>query len=149
MENKPRLYFSDPIAALYMMKEFGVDLQFKKPFDNRSGERFIDLADLWITDIDVTNHEEFRLLSILSSSEIPRIYIKPESEAIFNPQLKDKGIDPRGISAKYQQLVHNCKAWMPIEQISDDWIWEDEDIEITMRGKKHFFDALREENDNS
>lgn len=146
MENKPRLYFSDPIVALYMMKEFGVDLQFKKPFDNRSGERFIELGDLWISDVDCTNHDEFRLVSLLSANDIPRIYVSPKSKSIFDPQEGDRGTHAKLKDDEFFFWHRRNNIWIASNSANAAF---DKHISIVMRGNRLFFDALREENDNS
>lgn len=126
----PRRYFTCPIKALYMVKEFGVELKFKKPVENRTGERFLDMGDLWISDVDVTNHGDLRILSLISCRDIPKLYVCKHSESIFEPQKGDEGRWSRAQGAHYANF--NGFHWVSagIEEIEP---------KIIMRDNKHFF----------
>jgi hypothetical protein len=83
---EPKYYYTCPIKALYMMKEFGVRICKENQ--------------------DVSNWNLADLLCI----DFGRIYVAPESEHIFEPKKGDEGRWLRPIGAHYAN--HNGEQWV-------------------------------------
>lgn len=133
----PRLFFRDPIAGLYMMREFGVKLECKNSEDE-------------IQEYDLPEHDIFYPFeeSMLEQPEhiwdlkaefkdFRTVYVTKESEHIFKAKDGDLGID---------------KLFYPCEYFLDEWglsnalaVEKGGDIEgkvkIIMREGKHFIAA--------
>lgn len=130
---KNRRYFTCPIKALYMMKEFRVK------FEMRHTPEQIRDCDLQEEDIfypfdhlDIRQPEHIESL-VEELENVKKIYVSLESEAIFEPKNGDVGIDNNG-----KIMFYPSCWWNLVEQkfIKDD---EASNIKIIMRYNKHFF----------
>lgn len=117
---KPRLYFSDPIAALWMMRDFGVKIENWRNGDVESLQDYPSLAQAF-SDLEsfVRKHG--------------KVYVADESEAIFEPKESDIG------SAPDRGSPHTA-----IFRKGEDFIWEYGKIKIIMRDGKQFFSSIKE-----
>lgn len=108
---KKKYYYDCPIQALYMHVNFGVKFSIKVYLE----------AELW-TDNDFKN----------MTPDTTKIYVKPESEHIFEPKKGDEGRWARKIGANY-----NGEQWVSagIEEKLPDIIYRD---------GKHFFNPKEE-----
>lgn len=131
-----KLYYDCAIQALYMAKYFGVLIDFDLPeLDNEEKEK--------------------QMLNFGKLLEVKRLYVNPKSYNIFEPKEKDKGQCPRKVLCEFEKRKYSnevesgfFKTWIPLEQLTNDWIWEDNEIEIIMRKNKQFF-MPQEENEKS
>jgi len=84
-----RLYFTCPIKAIYMMKEFGVEFECQhENFDDKDDgftEPYFDFRFLEIEQPETIG----TLLDYIDN--LGRIYVAPESEHIFEPKYWDLG----------------------------------------------------------
>lgn len=117
VEKTKRLYYKNPVKALYMMKEFGVNL-----IDYKVGYE-IDLYDI---------------LDALRGYRKGKIYVDKESELIFIPREGDEGRIKTRVGASY--LRYNLKTWI------GHGITPEIEPEIIMRDNKQFF-SCEVEND--
>jgi len=118
-----RMYFDCPIKALYMMKEFGVELVTEQ--GNKYWKKDI------LVDVDNYAYGDFK--------KGEKYYVDPESEAIFNPKEGDNGFDKT-----FGFFVCNIhKLWNStsgIGLINQEF----NNMEIIKRDGKHFFTPLTE-----
>jgi hypothetical protein len=124
-----RYYYTDPIQALWMMKEFGVK------FDNACQKSL--LKTLWIV---------LCLDKRVSLKEVPEInlYVAKESEHIFEPKDEDLGqIKTEGLRlfVKYMDHLEQWKEWH-----GGGYYTDKNGSDIIMRNNKHFFNPLIENN---
>ena len=111
---KKKYYYTCPIQALYMHIEFGVK------FD----------TEVKIS-ADMTNDNDFKNMT----PEITKIYVKPESEHIFEPKKGDEGRWDRRVGAHYAN--YNGEQWVSAGI-------EEKLPEIIYRNGKHFFNPKEE-----
>jgi hypothetical protein len=131
-----KLYYDCPIKALYMMKEFEVDLQqflYPDPLANERKLMHIGYNTL-LSDLPYWK-EEFKNKN--------RFYIESGSEHIFEPKHGDLNQDGDMFNSDI-----NCSdprgAWEEIGQ-NDSHKHDDRFDEIIRRESKHFFMAEVEE----
>jgi hypothetical protein len=117
---KPRLFFTDPLKALYMMKEFGVKFYTKG---------FLDVESDFL-EKELGFHLEIRTLYNKLCQVNLKIYVAKESEHIFEPKKGDEGRWLRKIGAHYAN--YNGEQWVSAGI-------EPNPPEIIMRDNKQFF----------
>lgn len=153
-----RYYYDCTIKAAYMAKEFGVKIYLReKPKDGKSfssivheieifneGRKRIEVTENFTTDgtwrkeIKHTETNEQEYLKQPTGFEY-RLWIAPESEALFEPKTYDLGRD------QYADIFSRNTA-------DDAWVCEnptlelagDNEVKIIMRDGKHFFSPLKE-----
>jgi len=111
-----RLYFTCPIKALYMMKEFGVG------FILEDEEKLRSFLGVGLSEEKETFEEKLRIKS--------KYFIAKESEHIFEPKKGDEGRWVRPIGAHYAN--HNGEQWVSAGI-------EPNPPKIIMRDNKQFF----------
>ena len=125
-----RYYFTCPIKALYMNKEFGVKFYttFKNDFFEKKLSFHLNFRDIYNALIQL-------LGACNASSSDYKIYVAPESEHIFEPKKGDEGRWARSIGAHYAN--YNGEQWVSagIEEKLPDIIY---------RNGKHFFNPKEE-----
>lgn len=109
-----RLYFTCPIKALYMMKEFGVK------FKCYSGISF----------------NEYDLIGQLKGMRSGEFYVSEESEKIFTPKEDDHGYHKK---EGYHYFDTYFGAWLPDSRSKCVKSHKFKDIQIVMRDNKQFF----------
>lgn len=118
-----RLYFTDPVQAIYMMKEFGVKFE-------------TDGFDFRLFDAGTDSSVE-SLLHAFNNEYPKKIYVARESEHIFEPQKGDVGLNLSGnaigIAIDDEDYELRCGAQEPARF-----------YEVIMRDNKHFFNAENE-----
>lgn len=136
---KNRRYFTCPIQALYMMKEFGVE--FRTKHRNFDVIFFRDFSKMWVDQINVDNDSgAVRLVDVINCMDESknrvndRIYVIEESEAIFEQKKGDIGIQQdHGYLA-----IAKAQEFEDFEEnngtVSPSRYWK-----IIMRDNKHFF----------
>ena len=118
-----RLYYTCPIKALYMMKEFGVQ------FQNEEGD-------------NIHTYEEFKRAS--------EINVVEKSEEIFEPRKYDIGLDKSSDEDFYLRkeskgVGRMINFW---ENVANTTVWGiDKDINIIRREDEHFLQPEIENND--
>jgi len=120
-----KLYYTDPLAAAYMAKEFGVKFSAKL-WEHR--EIVEDLFDAY----DFIRRYEAQLSSEQPNG--PLIYIHPDSYHIFEPQDGDWGRTSSGYWCYYEK--DNESWWMAghgLTRVEDDL------VKIIQRNHKPFF----------
>ena len=120
-----RLYFTDPIKTLYMMKEFGVkiDIDKREVYENFDPELTLDS-------------------SILERLEkFGKIYVAKESGHIFELKDMDYGIvkRPLGLGFCQYSFARGYEGWNYI----NGGVCK-EPVQIIMRDRKQFFQAENE-----
>jgi hypothetical protein len=75
-----KYYYTCPIKALYMMKEFGV--KFSEAHGANHADRYYQIDEAQLCDFITQAIEDFR--------GIEQIYVAKESEHIFEPKKGDK-----------------------------------------------------------
>ena len=113
---KKRYYYTDPVKAAYMSKEFGVKYMEQigamvRPLPEESYK--------WIQENPTVNW-------------CSKFYVAKESESIFDPHFIDRGINRDGVLFYY-----DCEGnWI------DEYFFEPaidyDKIDIIMRDNKHF-----------
>lgn len=155
MTTKQRLYFTDPIVAFYMMREFGVKFEIKTTDSDKEvwelfgkdAKEFFPFENLILSNSSNVGELEFG---------IEKIYVCKDWEAFFEVSIDDlvsnttKGVPmPHQVSGKVHQISqgedpllylivperHNGKRHFCIYRSA---------IEIIMRDNKQFFQALKE-----
>jgi hypothetical protein len=115
-----RYYYTCPIKALYMMKEFGV--KFSEAHGANHADRYYQIDEAQLCDFITQAIEDFR--------GIEQIYVAKESEHIFEPKKRDEGRWARPVGAHYAN--HNGEQWVSAGI-------EPNPPEIIMRDNKQFF----------
>ena len=115
-----RLYYTGPIKAAYMAKEFGVKLNIRVSPKGEISEYFID----------------YELM--LREQEKGLFYVAKESESIFEPIKGDEGRWSGKRGAHYAN--YNGEQWVSAGS-------EEVPPKIIMRDNKHFFNPEIENND--
>ncbi len=97
-----KLYFTDPIKALYMMREFGVKVGFYEPnYDKKTTHKIKDgfITEIGDMFIEYSISELFEVISHslnegndLKDCLMTDLYVKEESESIFLPKEGDYGM---------------------------------------------------------
>ena len=97
----PKYYYTCPIKALYMMKEFGVEFEtyHQSKIDGRPFF-FKKFNDMWVNNVNIDDGDgSVRLVDLLyckdeSKTRVnDKIYVSKESEHIFEPKEGDIGIE--------------------------------------------------------
>ena len=114
-----KYYYTCPIQALYMHIEFGVK------FD----------AEVKLS-VDLSNDNYLKNMT----PDITKIYVKPESEHIFEPKAGDLGIYNGDL---WRFITSRWCYWSDFEDITEDY---DFITNIVERDAKHFFTPIKEEN---
>lgn len=129
-------YYTCPIKALYMIKEFGVEFECKYYPEDIGDDQFYDFQHQSLYDI-----EKIGDLFDTDFGHVDKIYVKQESEEIFEPINGDIGIDIKDFHIHlYGDRWHYYIAGIPRMALGN--------IEIVLRNGKHFF-APEVENDNN
>ena len=116
---KKKYYYDCPIKALYMMKEFGVNLKC----ENESSSYYYSFGKAML------DHIRREVLKDTTwEKNLGKIYVAPESEHIFEPKVKDYGLD----SQEYL-VAHNGVNW-----------GSPHNVRIIIREGKHFFNPKEE-----
>ena len=122
-KQKLRRYFECPIQALYMMKEFGVEVAHPKHIGDNESYKSYPSASMALSDL------EYFLL------KGGKIYVSPQSESIFEPKEGDlvdglfgKG-DDKNDSQQDIDILRVDSIYKPIRLIN----------KIIMRDNKQFF----------
>ena len=118
---KKKYYYVCPIQALYMHIEFGVK------FD----------TEIQIS-ADLSSDNDFKNMT----PDITKIYVKPESEHIFEPKEGDLGqmkAEGARFFVKYNESLKEWKEWHCGGYYSDK-----NGSDIIMRDGKHFFNPKEE-----
>ncbi len=131
-----KLYFTDPIKALYMMKEFGI----KFYADTESG--LINFADFEVCEGAISIEELFKTIKTYPK----KLYIAKESEHIFEPKEGDIGAYFKNNKILFANLLKEGTVSVWIEAIDRRVDWVSDQVVITMRDGKHFFNAENETN---
>ena len=120
MEKK--YYYDCPIQALYMHINFGVKFSIKVYLE----------AELW-------TYNDFKNMT----PDLTKIYVKPESEHIFEPKEGDIGIcDKLLIPVKF-----DIKDWVPSKMLKKETYYEIKEtlfVKTVYRNGKHFFNPKEE-----
>jgi len=135
-QKSKRLYFTDPIKALYMMKEFGVKLECRNSdeemseYDLNEDERFYPFEHCDANDLDYP----IMITDINSYCQNFRnIYVKKESESIFEPKKKDEG--RKVMLGGYFYVQYKDNEWSAYGTFG----LSTKNVKIIMRDGKHFF----------
>jgi hypothetical protein len=135
---KNRRYFTCPIQALYMIKEFGVK------FEMRHTPEQIRDCDLQEEDIfypfdhlDIRQPEHIESL-VEEFENVKKIYVAPKSEAIFEPKERD-GILAYGDTFFSISTEVAERGIFRHGVISLDRVQMIDNPQITVRDDKHFF----------
>lgn len=128
---KKKYYYDCPIKALYMNKEFGVDFFIKDD----------DGDDYNFTEWYLNSQNVLELFTELEAFPC-RIYVKSESEHIFEPKEGDLG-QMKAVGArffvKYNESLKEWKEWHCGGYYSDK-----NGSDIIYRDGKHFFNPKEE-----
>jgi len=133
-----RLYFKDPVQALWMMKEFGVKILY--PLSE--WEKEMGSPTLFFT--------YGSLLGKMLSFQTPdKLYIAKESEHIFEPKEGDIVKVEEFFEEKQDSIVEvfetgDCRQYFVVDRIG--YNIEPSKTQIIMRNNKHFFNPLIENN---
>ena len=111
-----RLYFTDPIKALYMMKEFGVKLR--------------NFTEKCLKEFEFEKDE--------------RIYIAKESEYIFKPKEGDIVSDGELFGELCSKSPYEDVSAFKIDDEGDTRVCKDNELRIIMRDDKQSFQAENE-----
>lgn len=106
MENEKKLYYTCPIQALYMIKEFGVEFVYE------NGDGIVNLQNLELFAV-------FDIKSLIDDfKNFGKIYVVKESEYIFEPKQGDMGIESNNL---VKIIMRNGKQFfMPEQEIIDN-----------------------------
>ena len=131
MEKK--YYYDCPIQALYMMKEFGVNLKC----ENESSSYYYSFGKAML------DHIRREVLKDTTwEKNLGKIYVAPESEHIFEPKEGDLGqmkAEGARFFVKYNESLKEWKEWHGGGYYSDK-----NGSDIIMRDGKHFFNPKEE-----
>ena len=131
MEKK--YYYDCPIQALYMMKEFGVNLKC----ENESSSYYYSFGKAML------DHIRREVLKDTTwEKNLGKIYVAPESEHIFEPKEGDLGqmkAEGARFFVKYNESLKEWKEWHCGGYYSDK-----NGSDIIMRDGKHFFNPKEE-----
>lgn len=132
----PKYYYTDPIKVLHMMKNFGAEFEIpNEDFDDQDdgfAEPYFDFRLLEIESPETIN----TLLDMLENGG--RIYVKKESEFIFEPKKADFILLPDIESFVVIDEVKKVFDNGNIETVSYQRPFE-KGKQIIMRDNKHFF----------
>lgn len=128
-----RYYYTCPIKALYMMKEFGV--KFSEAHGANHADRYYQIDEAQLCDFITQAIEDFR--------GIEQIYVAKESEHIF--ELKN---DDFGIVKNFNPLifVRFCSYYNSWGYEGDEYEerFNNDEVNIIYRNGKHFFNPKEE-----
>lgn len=134
-----RYYYTCPIKALYMMKEFGVEFEIEnedfEDDDDGFAEPYFDYR-LWEIESPETISS---LLDVLDCNG--RIYIQSESEHIFKPKERDLAKEVDGDNCGELMVLEGHGLAIPCQDgESGGWyVFDNSEIEILKRDNKQFF----------
>lgn len=147
-----RLYFTCPIKALYMMKEFDVKFYIEEKLINCKQFSSCDLPTIEYDDktIQIDFEEEYLYQILGSFAEIKnlksKIYVAPESKYIFEPQKGDIGVLIEKWGRIEEFYIVERKHWGSMHsEFNYKWFKGKEEVcitekvEITMRVNAQFF----------
>ena len=130
---KKKYYYDSPIQALYMMKEFGVNLKC----ENESSSYYYSFGKAML------DHIRREVLKDTTwEKNLGKIYVAPESEHIFEPKDGDLGqmkAEGARFFVKYNESLKEWKEWHCGGYYSDK-----NGSDIIMRNGKHFFNPKEE-----
>lgn len=116
-----KYYYDCPIQALYMMKEFGVKfLHWIYPSIHKTEMELLPVGISYLENIIPYFNHKYAFEN--------RFIVAPESEHIFEPKVKDYGLD----SQEYL-VAHNGVNW-----------GSPHNVRIIIREGKHFFNPKEE-----
>jgi len=117
-----KLYYTDPLAAAYMAREFGILIG---QWDDERGVFFTKIA--WLTEQ-------------LGASSKGKYYIHPDSYKIFEPQDKDL-ITLGRIEDDFFVIRENHKDWYGYDNVinRDRSFLTNDKFKIIQRNNKPFF----------
>ena len=129
---KKKYYYDCPIKALYMMREFGVN--FSEAHGTNHADKFFQINESELCDFATGVIEDFR--------GIEQIYVKPESEYIFEPKDGDVG-QMKAVGARFfVKYNESSKQWK--ESHYGGCYSKKNGSDIIMRDGKHFFNPKEE-----
>ena len=130
---KKKYYYDCCIQALYMMKEFGVNLKC----ENESSSYYYSFGKAML------DHIRREVLKDTTwEKNLGKIYVAPESEHIFEPKTGDLGqmkAEGARFFVKYNESLKEWKEWHCGRYYSDK-----NGSDIIMRDGKHFFNPKEE-----
>ena len=138
-----KYYYDCPIKALYMMREFGVN--FSEAHGTNHADKFFQINESELCDFATGVIEDFR--------GIEQIYVKPESEHIFEPKEDDIGLYSKPFLRKlinFNALRFDGENWIYLNQNEDNAGFYDQvdlnssRVDIIDRDGKHFFNPKEE-----
>ena len=128
-----KYYYDCPIQALYMNKEFGVNLKC----ENESSSYYYSFGKAML------DHIRREVLKDTTwEKNLGKIYVAPESEHIFEPKEGDLGqmkAEGARFFVKYNESLKEWKEWHCGGYYSDK-----NGSDIIMRDNKHFFNPKEE-----
>jgi len=116
-----KLFYTDPLAAAIMARDFGVKIQGYYNVTKNLG--------------DVLSWE-----NIMESRHFPKYYVHEDSYHIFEPQDGDLGVDIKGNYAEYILDEDDELYWASI----DDELFRQTTAKTIQRDSKPFFNPERE-----
>ena len=130
---KKKYYYDCPIQALYMMKEFGVNLKC----ENESSSYYYSFGKAML------DHIRREVLKDTTwEKNLGKIYVAPESEHIFEPKDGDLGqmkAEGARFFVKYNESSKEWKEWHGGGYYSNK-----NGSDIIMRDGKNFFNPKEE-----
>ena len=128
-----KYYYDCPIQALYMNKEFGVNLKC----ENESSSYYYSFGKAML------DHIRREVLKDTTwEKNLGKIYVAPESEHIFEPKEGDLGqmkAEGARFFVKYNESLKEWKEWHCGGYYSNK-----NGSDIIMRDGKHFFNPKEE-----
>lgn len=135
-----KLYYTDPLAAAYMARNFEVELQSRHTdeqmdeYDVPEAHRFFDwwqgsIVDGWQHDIEMIA-DAVKFIEEASS----KIYIHPDSYHIFEPVCDDIGVDDGAHTCEYGR-----DGWLGDLLLREKGLYPNEPVKIIQRNNKPFF----------
>lgn len=140
-----KLYYTDPLAAAIMARDFGVELysnhtdeqmdEYDKSEPQRSFRWFDScLTDGWMHDVEMVS-DAIRFIEDASD----KIYVYPDNYDIFQPKVGDKDEDG---------FRFEGGAWVRFEMNGTKRILMANESYTAKRNNKPFFTPLEEENES-
>lgn len=125
-----KYFYTDPIAAAFMVREYGVEVTANKEGGGQTEPITWDL--LWAIE------------TIRSEEDYERYYVHPDSHHIFEPQVGDfyQDEDPNGISIERITKVDKIdKTYEATSDYGNDahWYYGEELPKIIQRNGNPFF----------
>jgi hypothetical protein len=130
----PRYYYTCPIQALYMMKEFGV--RFEIEADKEAYEFFgIEKDFIPFTNLLIGNLDSIGDLNL----NLGKIYVAKESEHIFKLKEGDIVSDGELFGKLCSKSPYEARSAFSIDDEGGTRVCKDSELEIIMRDNKQFF----------